>query len=54
MSSLHEFLTMGGYAWYVWPSYAVAATVMIANAALPVGRLKRLKAQIRRRREGDT
>jgi len=50
MKSLHEFLTMGGYAAYVWPAYAVAAAVMIANAVLPGGRLKRLKAEIRRRK----
>ena len=53
MNSLHEFLTMGGYAGYVWPAYAVAAVVMIANAVLPGGRLKRLKAEIRRRKIGD-
>ena len=52
MKSLHEFLTMGGYAAYVWPAYAVAAVVMIANAVLPSGRLKRLKAEIRRRKGG--
>ena len=52
MKSLHEFLTMGGYAAYVWPAYAVAAVVMIANAVLPSRGLKRLKAEIRRRKGG--
>ena len=52
MKSLHEFLTMGGYAAYVWPAYAVAAVVMIANALSPSDRLRRLKAEIRRRRAG--
>ena len=52
MNSLHEFLTMGGYGWYVWPAYAVAAVVMIANALLPSSRLKRIKTQIRRRKDG--
>ncbi|HSN16596.1 MAG TPA: heme exporter protein CcmD [Gammaproteobacteria bacterium] len=50
MKSLHEFLTMGGYAIYVWPAYIIAAVVMIVNLMLPAGRLKRLKAEIRRRR----
>jgi heme exporter protein D len=54
MKSLHEFLTMGGYGWYVWPAYAVAAVVMIVNAVLPNGRLKRIKTQIRRRKDGGT
>ena len=52
MKSLHEFLTMGGYAAYVWPAYAVAGVVMIANAVSPSGRLRRLKAEIRRRQGG--
>ena len=52
MTSLHEFLTMGGYAAYVWPAYGLAAVVMAANAVLPGSRLKRLKADIRRRKVG--
>ena len=52
MNSLHEFLTMGGYAGYVWPAYAVAAVVMIANALAPGARLKRIKAGIRRKQGG--
>lgn len=47
MSSLHEFLTMGGYAAYVWPAYAVAAVVLIANAVLPGWRLRRLLRRLR-------
>jgi len=52
MTSLHEFLTMGGYAGYVWTAYGIAAVVMIANAVTPISRLKRIKAEIRRRRGG--
>lgn len=26
-----KFLEMGGYAWYVWPSYALTLLVVIAN-----------------------
>lgn len=29
-----EFLTMGGYALYVWGSYAVAALLLLVEAAL--------------------
>lgn len=54
MSTWHEFLTMGGYAAYVWPAYGIAAAVVAANAILPGRRLKQLQAGIRRRRnEGD-
>ena len=51
MKSFDEFLTMGGYALYVWPSYAIAAVVVIANAVVPSMRLKRIKAEIRRRKQ---
>jgi len=29
MEAIAEFFTMGGYAVYVWPSYAVTAVVLI-------------------------
>jgi heme exporter protein D len=48
MNSLHEFLTMGGYAVYVWPAYVLTALVMAVNALAPGRRLRRLKAEIRR------
>jgi heme exporter protein D len=49
MSSLQEFLSMGGYGAYVWPSYGLAALVVIVNIVLPLRRLRQLKADIRRR-----
>ena len=49
MKSLHEFLTMGGFAAYVWPAYALAAIVMFANAIQPHLRLKRKLAELKRR-----
>ena len=30
MGSVSEFLSMGGYAQFVWPAFGVAAVVMIA------------------------
>ena len=50
MTSWHEFLTMGGYAAYVWPAYGIAAAVVAANVILPGRRLKHLRAEIHRRR----
>ncbi|HEY3645230.1 MAG TPA: heme exporter protein CcmD [Gammaproteobacteria bacterium] len=49
MSSLHEFLSMGGYGAFVWPAYGLAAMVVVVNIVLPLKRLRRLKADIRRR-----
>jgi heme exporter protein D len=33
-SSVNEFLAMGGYALYVWGSYAVAAILLLAEVML--------------------
>ena len=49
MSSLQEFLSMGGYAAYVWPSYGLAALVIIVNAVSPSHRLRAKLAELRRR-----
>ncbi|HEY4127280.1 MAG TPA: heme exporter protein CcmD [Gammaproteobacteria bacterium] len=49
MKSLHEFLTMGGYAAYVWPAYAIAVIVVAVNAVAPSLRLRKLKAEIKAR-----
>jgi heme exporter protein D len=49
MSSFSEFLHMGGYAFYVWMSYGIAALVLAANILLPLSRRNRLLADLRRR-----
>jgi heme exporter protein D len=41
---------MGGYAAYVWPAYGLAALVMIANAVLPLRRLRQQLEELRSRR----
>ncbi len=50
--SLSEFLHMGGYAFYVWTSYALTAVVLIANVIAPIlggHRLRRnLEGKLRR------
>ena len=58
MDALYEFLYMGGYAFYVWTSYAIAAVVLIANLVAPV-RLRRkllmdINRKARRERAHDT
>ena len=52
MKDLHEFLTMGGYAVYVWPAYGMFALVVLAKAFGPSRRLKRIQDGIRRRKAG--
>ena len=41
--SLAEFFRMGGYAFYVWGSYAVVATVLVLNFVAPVLRHRRIR-----------
>ena len=54
MKSLHDFLAMGGYAAYVWPSYALAAVVLAANVVQALRRekqvLRTLAARTRQRK----
>ncbi|MGE0388421.1 MAG: heme exporter protein CcmD [Gammaproteobacteria bacterium] len=40
---MSEFLHMGGYAFYVWTSYAIVAVVLAANIALPILRHRELR-----------
>jgi len=42
---MSEFLNMGGYAAYVWPSFGVTALLMVAEPIL----LRRRNAEILRR-----
>ncbi|MGH8371082.1 MAG: heme exporter protein CcmD [Gammaproteobacteria bacterium] len=53
MKSWHEFLTMGGYAMYVWPAYGIAAVVLIVNAWLPGWQLRRLLEDLKRRNRDE-
>ncbi|MEW5729211.1 MAG: heme exporter protein CcmD [Pseudomonadota bacterium] len=58
MTSLESFLSMGGYAGFVWPSYALAAVVLVAvlvasvRAARGAERDLDLIQQTRRARRG--
>jgi heme exporter protein D len=51
MNSLHEFLTMGGYAVYVWPAYGIVAVVMVANVVTARRRHRRALEALQRRVE---
>lgn len=44
--SFEQFLNMGGYAWYVWPSYALTALVLLVNYLSPVLQRKQLLRQL--------
>ncbi|MEO7432645.1 MAG: heme exporter protein CcmD [Dokdonella sp.] len=46
---MKEFLAMGGYGAYVWPSYAIFFIVLALEALAPLAQRKRLLADIRGR-----
>ena len=52
MRSWDEFLTMGGYAVYVWPAYGIALLVLLGNAILPLRRLRRRLVELRSKHQG--
>ena len=43
-----EFFRMGGYAFYVWWSYAIVAVVLALNLAAPALRLRRVRRALSR------
>ena len=43
-----EFFHMGGYAFFVWTSYAITFVVIIANIVLPIVQRKKVIARIKR------
>ncbi len=43
-----EFFAMGGYAVYVWPSYALTLVIVLANIILPLIQRKQVIAKIKR------
>ena len=48
-----EFVAMGGYAAYVWPSYAVFVLVLALEALAPRFQRKRVLAELREARTGS-
>jgi heme exporter protein D len=48
-----EFLQMGGYAVFVWPSYGIAAMVLWLNWYLPRKQHEQELRQLKRRQKGN-
>ncbi len=46
---MSEFFHMGGYAMFVWPSYAIASLVLWLNWYLPRKQHQKLLRQLQRR-----
>jgi len=43
-----EFFHMGGYAFFVWTSYALTLVIVVANIVSPVMQRKKIIARIKR------
>ena len=43
---MKEFFYMGGYAFFVWTSYAIAAIVLISNIIIPNIKHKSIKKKL--------
>jgi len=48
MQALLDFLHMGGYAFYVWWSYAIVFALLVLNVVLPLRRDRAVRARLRR------
>ncbi len=46
---MSDFFAMGGYAAYVWPSFLLAAIVLVANIIAPLLQRKRVLTEIARK-----
>ena len=46
--SIVEYLHMGGYAFYVWWSYAIVLVVLVLNLIAPSIRLRRVRRRLAR------
>jgi heme exporter protein D len=46
--SLQDFLSMGGYAQFVWPSYGLVMVVLIVNFVLPIRRKAEIEQSLKR------
>ncbi|MDT4328403.1 heme exporter protein CcmD [Methylomonas sp. MED-D] len=44
--TLQSFLEMGGYAWYVWPSYGITFVVLLINVLWPIVQRKQFFRQL--------
>ncbi len=51
--SLSEFISMGGYAAFVWPAYAVALIVLVGNIVSARSSHRRAIVDARRRAEAQ-
>ena len=53
MSALGEYLSMGGYARFIWPAYGVTLLVLVALILDTLARVRRRRAELARLESGS-
>ena len=53
ITTVSDFLAMGGYARFVWPAYAVAAIVLIGLLVWSLAAYRRTGRQLKRLQRGE-
>ena len=48
LDSIVEYFRMGGYAFYIWGSYAIVFVVLALNLVIPSIRLRRVRRALAR------
>ena len=46
MERVTAFFHMGGYAWFVWPAFAITIVVLVGLALVSAGALKRRESAL--------
>lgn len=46
---MSEFFHMGGYAFFVWTSYAITAVVLVSNIIIPIVKHKSFKKELNKK-----
>ena len=46
MDMIRDYVAMGGYAWFVWPAFALSAALLIGLLIASVRRLRKSEAAL--------
>jgi len=52
--NVNQFISMGGYAWYVWPAYSLVFMVFVFNIIHPIYKKRALVKRLQQQDEGKT
>lgn len=47
MTTLYEFMDMGGYGAFIWPAYTISAAVLILLVVFSLRRLRQIESDLK-------